>query len=53
MSERSSLIVRSIGFVVFENKNEITITTSLSPDQVADPLTIPKGAIVRRRRVRL
>ena len=45
---------RSIGFVVREDKKSLTLTTSRALDNpdVMDPLTIPKGAITRRRKVK-
>jgi hypothetical protein len=51
--KRVLLAVRSVGFLICEDGESVTITTSVSPHEVNDPLTIPKVAIVKRRAVKV
>lgn len=43
---------RTAGYLIHESKRRIVIAGSIGPDQVMSPLTIPKVAITRRRRLR-
>ena len=52
-AKRVVVPVPSVGFIVCEDDNSITITSSVAPDEVLSPLTIPKNAITKRRKVRL
>ena len=46
-------VIKSVGFIVSESKKHITITTSISDtDCCMDPLTIPKCAVVKLKKVR-
>lgn len=48
--KEQNLLVHSIGYLLKENKTEITISTSYTPHESAmDPLTIPKVAIKSRK----
>ena len=40
--------IKSIGWIVKEDKNSITISTSLGHKDYHSPLTIPKVAVVKR-----
>lgn len=50
---------RTVGFLLHENKDSITVSSSLSfgtdgkPNQAADPITIPKVAVKSRRFVKV
>jgi hypothetical protein len=47
-----NLLCVSIGFLVRENKTSIAVSTSINIDgEFADPLVIPKGMIVKRKRI--
>ena len=43
---------RTAGYLIHETKRRLVIAGSISPEQVMSPLTIPKVAITRRRRLR-
>ena len=43
---------RTAGYLIHETKSRIVIAGSISPEQVMSPLTIPKVAITRRRRLK-
>lgn len=50
--DNEALIISSIGWVVKEDKNAVTITTSVAPaGSVSNPLTIPKCAIKSMKRL--
>lgn len=50
----AAFTVKSVGFVMQETKKTVVISTSLAyNDKYADPLTIPKVAITKRRWVKL
>ena len=46
--------ITSVGIVVRETKQSVTISTSVSSfENVVDPLTIPKRAITKRTRIKV
>lgn len=47
------LLIRSVGFIIEENPASITIATSVYGKTQHSPLTIPKIAIKKRRKVAL
>ncbi len=43
----------TIGWVLKESKRSITLVSSISPEEFGGDMTIPKGAILKRKKIRL
>lgn len=45
--------VETVGWVLKETKNSITLVSSVAPEEVAGDITIPKQNIIKRKRIRI
>ena len=50
--ETGTVICKTAGFVIREDKGSITIASHIAPGEMAGDITIPKRAITKRRILR-
>lgn len=51
LANLSPAVIRSVGFVVAESDDSVTLAAHLSPHQVAGVMCIPRVAITSRRKL--
>lgn len=46
-------VIYSVGFILKESSKSVTLVSSVTEGQVAGDITIPKVAIIKRKRIKL